>query len=138
MYFLKNNSLITPTKPKIDIEINNFNFLNSSSKLTLYVSLESSTPYEEHDDTEDEKYGYAISEEAVSTIQNDFTGIFSWSENASVDGVTKLINASALATDDYDSNDQKIYLIYPQGTYIIHDPKIGLEGILIIKTEQFS
>ncbi|MFX0019503.1 MAG: hypothetical protein ACFFBT_01195 [Promethearchaeota archaeon] len=137
-FFLKNDSLIIPTKPKIDIEINNFNFLNESSKLALYISLESSMTYEEHGETEDEELGYASNEDAVSIIQNNFTGIFSWKENASVNGVISLVNASALVADDYNPEDQKMYLIYPQGTYIIHDPKIGIEGIFIIKNEQFS
>ncbi|MFX0106347.1 MAG: hypothetical protein ACFE75_12780 [Candidatus Hodarchaeota archaeon] len=137
-FFLKNDSLIIPTKPKIDIEINGFNFLNISSKLAIYLSLESSLTYEEHGETEDEELGYASDEDAVSISQNNFTGIFSWNENASVDGSTSLVNASALEADDYNPEDQKIYLIYPQGTQIVHDPKIGIEGILRLQSEQFS
>jgi hypothetical protein len=136
-FFLKNDSLVIPTKPKIDIEINGFNFLNTSSKLAIYLSLESSLTYEEHSETEDEELGYASDENAVSISQDNFTGIFSWSENASVDGFTSLVNASALVADDYNPEDQKMYLIYPQGTHIVHDPKIGLEGILRLQSEQF-
>ncbi|MFW9942950.1 MAG: hypothetical protein ACFFFT_18080 [Candidatus Thorarchaeota archaeon] len=125
---LLNNTLITPSKPKIDIEIMNFNFLNSSSKLALDIRLESNQSYEEYETTEDEERGYAFNEQAVSTIHNDFTGIFSWNENATIDGISSRVIASNLNNNA--TEDQKLYLNYEQGIHIYHDPKIGLEGIL--------
>jgi hypothetical protein len=127
-FYLLNNTLITPTKPKIDIEIKDFNFLNTSSRLALDIRLESEQSYEEYETTEDEEKGYAFNEEAVSTINNDFTGIFSWNENATIDGISKRVIASDLVNNGPEY--QKIYLNYEQGAHIYHDPKIGLEGIL--------
>ncbi|MFX1281640.1 MAG: hypothetical protein ACFFA3_19980 [Promethearchaeota archaeon] len=129
-FYLLNNTLITPSKPKIDIEINNFDFLNSSSRLALDIRLESEISYEEDDLTEDEQKGYASNERAVSTTSNDFTGIFSWNENATVDGILSQVIASSLESDDNGSDDQRIYLNYKQGAIIQHDPKIGIESIL--------
>ncbi|MFX0030873.1 MAG: hypothetical protein ACFE8B_16790, partial [Candidatus Hermodarchaeota archaeon] len=128
--YLLNNTLITPSKPKIDIEINNFNFLNSSSRLALDLRLESEFSYEEHEITEDEEKGYAFNEKEVSTTNNNFTGIFSWNENATVDGSLSQVIASSLEFEDNGSDDQRIYLNYEQGAIIHHDPKIGIEGIL--------
>lgn len=136
-FVLEDNTLMIPTKPKIDIDINNFPFLNSSSELALYISLESETIYNEHDDTEDEELGYASNEKAVSILNNTFIGIFSWNQSVSIDGIVRTVNASSIETDDYDNDYQKIYLIYPHGINISHDPKIGLEGIFIFNTEQF-
>lgn len=129
-FYLLNNTLIIPSKAKIDIEIRNFDFLNSSSRLAIDIRLESNVSYEEYETTEDEEKGYASNEKAVSTSNNDFTGIFSWSENATIDGMLSEVIASNLELDDNSSGDQKMYLNYEQGTHIIHDPKLGIEGIL--------
>ena len=129
-FHILNNTLITPTKPKIDIEIQDFNFLNNSSRLALDIRLESNLSYEEYETTEDEEKGYAFNEKAVSTIDNNFKGIFSWSENATIDGMLSEVIASNLEFDDNSSEDQKIFLNYDQGTLIYHDPKLGIEGIL--------
>ncbi|MFX0032122.1 MAG: hypothetical protein ACFE8E_13035 [Candidatus Hodarchaeota archaeon] len=136
-FALKDNVLMIPTKPKIDINIQNFPFLNVSSNLALYISLESETSYSEYDDTEDEELGYAFNEKAVSTLNDTFTGIFSWNQSLLVDGIVRSVNASTIEIDDYDNEYQKMYLIYPQGVNISHDPKIGLEGIFIFNLEQF-
>jgi hypothetical protein len=128
-FHVLNNTLITPTKPKIDIEILNFNFLNSSSKIAIDIRLESSTSYEEYETTEDEEKGYAYDEKALSTTDNNFKGIFSWSENATIDGMLSEVISSNLEYDDNSSEDQRIYLNYDQGAHILHDPKLGIEGI---------
>ena len=52
---LINETLITPTEAKIDIEINNFNYNDDNSQLALYVKLTSEIDYEKEDDTPDEK-----------------------------------------------------------------------------------
>jgi hypothetical protein len=136
-FILKNDTLLIPMKPKIDIEINSFPFINESSNLALYISLDANENYEKHLETEDETYGYAVDEEELSTFQNQFTGIFSWVNSCQVDGFDNKVNSTALDTDDYSSDKQKMYLIYPQGIHIFHDPKIGLEGIFRVVSEPF-
>jgi len=128
-FHIINNTLITPIQTKIDIEIKGFPYLNGSSQLALYTSLESEIDYEEDEHTEDETRGYATNEGGLSTNSNNFEGIFTWDNNASIDGISKEIRVSNLYSDDYDGDDQKLYLNYPNGTLIYHDPKVGLSGI---------
>lgn len=125
-----NNTLITPTETKIDIEINNYNYLNDSSQLALYTKLESEVDYQSEDETEDEESGYAENESSVYTMINTHVGFFSWKENATIDNVSKTVLVSQIDDDDDELNQQKIYLNYPRGTLIYHDPKIGIEGLV--------
>ncbi|MHA1988239.1 MAG: hypothetical protein ACW98D_16510 [Promethearchaeota archaeon] len=127
-----NSSLILPSETKIAIEINDFNYTNSNSRLALYTKLESGVDYEEKEDTEDELQGYATDEQGVFTTNNTHVGFFSWETNATVDGMSKPVFASEADIDDTEPNEQKIYLNYPNGSVIIHDPKIGIEGLSIL------
>ncbi|MHA2238242.1 MAG: hypothetical protein ACXAB2_07720 [Candidatus Hodarchaeales archaeon] len=122
--------LVTPTEMKIDIGINDFPYANDTSMLALKLRLEAETEYEHDDETEDEVDERATEEAEVDVTMNGFTGFFSWSENVLVDGVMKNVKSSPVEDDDIDINEQKIYLSYPRGTNILHDPKIGVEGIL--------
>lgn len=128
-FYIINNTLITPIQTKIDIEVNSFPYINGNSQLALYTSLESEIDYEVEEVTEDETRGYATNEEGLLTGSNNFNGIFTWNNNASIDGISKEINVSSLNIDDYDGDDQKIYLNYLNGTHIYHDPKVGIAGI---------
>ena len=128
-FFVVNDTLLTPIQSKLDIEISNFPYNNTSSKLALYASLESEFNYEDEEDTEDEEHEYASNERGVITEMNSFTGIFTWKNNASVDGISQQVLKTNLTVDDYDDGEQKLYLIYPNGTNIYHDPKVGLAGI---------
>ncbi|MFX0059262.1 MAG: hypothetical protein ACFE85_09000 [Candidatus Hodarchaeota archaeon] len=121
-----NDTLITPTQTKIDIEINNFNYLNDTSQLALYTKLESGVEYEDDDETEDEKEGYTSNEDGVITRNLNYAGIFAWKEVALVDGLSETVLSSTIEIDDDDENEQKLYLNYPRGDHIYHDPKVGI------------
>lgn len=125
-----NNTLITPIETKIDIEINNYNYLNDTSQLALYTKLESEVEYEIEEETEDEESGYSEDESSVYTEINNYIGFFSWKENATIDDVIENVLVSQIDDDDDEPNEQKIYLNYPRGTLIYHDPKIGVEGLV--------
>ncbi len=129
-FTLVNNSLITPSQIKINIEIKNFTYLNSNSQLALYTKLESEFDFEEEDETEDEREGYAQNEQGVITKVNQHTGIFTWQENATIDGISHKVFTNTIETDDEDEDDQKIFFNYLHGDHIFHDPKIGIEGLL--------
>lgn len=129
-----NNTLITPSETKIDIEINNYNYLNDTSQLALYTKLESEAEYEFEDETEDEVLDYAENESGTYTMINSFVGFFTWTENATIDGVSKNVLVSEITDDDVEPNEQKIYLNYPRGINIYHDPKIGIEGLFSTTT----
>jgi hypothetical protein len=133
-FVLIDGALVTPTEMKIDIGINDFPYMSDSSILALKLRLEAETEYEQDEDTEDEEGERATSEVEVEVTMNGFTGFFSWSENVLVDGIMKHVKASAVDIDDLDSTKQKMYLNYPRGTKILHDPKIGVAGILLIAT----
>ncbi|MFX0023350.1 MAG: hypothetical protein ACFE9S_13570 [Candidatus Hermodarchaeota archaeon] len=125
-----NNSLITPTQSKIDIEIDNFNYTHGSSQLALYVKLESESDYEEKEETEDESLGFAFNETSVFTSNESRIGFLSWRNSAIVDGNESQISISSIQVDDDDDFEQKLYINYPRGQNIYHDPKLGVEGIL--------
>ncbi|MFX0006482.1 MAG: hypothetical protein ACFFA7_11140 [Promethearchaeota archaeon] len=125
-----NNSLITPTESKIGIEINDFNYTNGSSQLALYVKLESEAKYEEKEETEDESLGFAFNETSVFTSNASRVGFLSWKKSAIVDGNESQILVSPIQVDDDDESEQKIYVNYPRGQNIYHDPKLGVQGIL--------
>ncbi len=125
-----NNSIITPSQSKIDIEINNFNYTHGSSQLALYVKLESESDYEEKEETEDESLGFAYNETAVFISNESRIGFLSWKKSAIIDGNEKNITISPIQVDDDDEFEQKLYINYPRGQKIYHDPKLGVEGIL--------
>jgi len=132
-FHIVNETLITPMQSKIDIEISNFSYINSSSQLALYTSLESENDYDEEEDTEDEIREYGTNEKGLVSEMNSFTGIFTWKNNATIDGISRGVLTSDLDVDDYDGDEQKIYLTYPRGIHIYHDPKVGIAGIYQIK-----
>ncbi|MBY8992535.1 MAG: hypothetical protein KGD58_17450 [Candidatus Lokiarchaeota archaeon] len=128
-FTILNETLITPTETKIDIEIENFNYLDMNSQLALYVKLESEAGYEDDDKTEDESDGYASYEDGVKTTNSSYMGFFTWEENATVDGMSKPVLSSTIEVDDDDELEQKLYLNYPRGTHIYHDPKVGIAAL---------
>jgi hypothetical protein len=123
-----NDTLVTPSETKIDIEINNFNYLNDSSRLALLTKLEAEVEYEEEEETEDEELGYADDEKGVFAVNNTHIGFFTWKENASIDDVSMPVLKSPIEVDPLEPNEQKLYLNYPRGTVIYHDPKVGIKG----------
>ncbi len=125
-----NNSIISPTQSKINIEINNFNYTHASSQLALYVKLESEFDYDEKEETEDESLGFAYNETSIFTSNQSRTGFLSWKKSAIIDGNDSQILLSPIEVDDDSELDQKLYVNYPRGQNIYHDPKLGVEGIL--------
>jgi len=128
-FVYENNSLITPNQVKINIEINNFGYSNNNSQLALYIKLESELDFEREEETEDENKGFAINEQGLITAINQFTGFFTWQENATIDGINQQVQSTSITTDDLDEDEQKMYINYQRGINIFHDPKIGVEGL---------
>ena len=124
-------SLITPTQAKIDIEISNFDFINESSRLALYTILDYEEHHELREETEDEKDGYAENENGVITTSYNYTGYFTWRNDAVVDKNIENILVNEVNADEYDEYGQGLFINYPNGEHIYHDPKIGIENVLI-------
>ena len=125
-----NTILITPTQTKIDIEIKDFNYLETDSQLALYTKLESEEEFYEESETDDEEHGYKNNESGIETIQNGFIGFFTWAESATIDGLEKEIRVSPVESDD-DQVNEKVYINYPRGDLIYHDPTLGIANILL-------
>ncbi|MGY5876900.1 MAG: hypothetical protein RTU30_14215 [Candidatus Thorarchaeota archaeon] len=123
-----NGTTVAPTQVKIDVIISGFNFSLNDSRLALKVKLETSTETTFDDSTEDEEDGRAIDEAEIDIVMSGFNGFFSWKETAEIDGVTHAVNSSI---HELEGNEQEIYLNYPQGDVIIHDPKVGFENLLV-------
>lgn len=130
------DNLITPTQTKIDIEITDFNYVNDSSQLALFTKLRSEeTTYDEREETQDEKGGYATKEKEVFIKNDIYTGIFSWKETVMVDGVEMDVLTNYLEVDEEKEHVQHLLINYPRGNHIYHDPKIGIS---IEQTPQYS
>jgi hypothetical protein len=130
-----NGTIVAPNQVKIDVIIQDFDYLDNSSQLALKVKLETSAETEHDDDTEDEEEGRATDEAEIDAMMNGFDGFFSWKEFAEVDGVTYPVNASQVEDDE---GNEKFYLNYPRGNLIVHDPKVGLENLLLTPGEIFG
>ncbi len=121
--------VIAPTQMKIDIGIHDFDYDELDTQLALKVELESEldVDYEDDEETEDEEYGYSDDEHEIEVNLADYSGFFSWIETVTVDDVEYEVKVTPL---EYDGEDYRMYFNYPRGSDIIHDPKIGLSGIL--------
>ncbi|MHA1986455.1 MAG: hypothetical protein ACW98D_07450 [Promethearchaeota archaeon] len=137
-FTIVNDSLLTPTQLKIDVEILNFSYINSSSNLALYTKLESEGNYDQKEVTEDETKGYAENEQGVITSSAGRTGFLTWKRFATIDNTSQEVPISDIMLDDNNEDDQKVYLNYYHGDRIYHDPKVGIEGLLIPITEPIS
>ncbi|MHA1224060.1 MAG: hypothetical protein ACTSP3_12575 [Candidatus Heimdallarchaeaceae archaeon] len=83
--------------------------------------------YEEKEETEDEEEGRLVDERSIVIKDSPFSGFFSWIETVMVDGVEYPVIMSSL---DFEEEIDEILLNYPRGNSIVHDPKVGVEGIL--------
>jgi len=126
-----NGTVVAPTQVKIDVIIRDFNYIDDGSQLALKVKLEASGETSYDDTTEDEEDGRATDEVEIDFLVDGMDGFFSWKETAEVDGVTYPVNATI---DEVSATEQKLYLNYVRGDVIIHDPKIGIENILVMSS----
>jgi hypothetical protein len=121
--------IVAPTQMKVDFGIHDFNYTQPDTQLALQIEMESEreVEYEDEEETEDEEYGYAENEHEIEINLNNYTGFFSWSEIVKVDDIEHNVTVTPF---EEGSPDNIMYLSYPRGTEIIHDPKIGIQGIL--------
>ncbi len=132
-FTIVNDVILAPNQLKVDFGIHNFNYTEDDSALALKVKFESEfeVDYENDDETEDEENEHADNEQEVEIAAGDYIGFFSWIETAMVDGVEQIVKATPIETSE---GENKMYLSYPRGTEIIHDPKVGITDILQLQT----
>lgn len=144
-FALINGTLVSPSQVKFDLGIYNFSYNDPASQLAMKVmlkdkiegedededdddvDLEGEEEVEEDDETEDEEEGRSTNEIGVQFLDTDITGFFTWFQYANIDGVNTAIESSPVRHDD---DDKWIFLNYPRGDIIVHDPKVGVEGVL--------
>ena len=127
-FALVDEVLLTPSQIKIDIEISNFNYINESSQLALSTMLDSEVNFEPEEETEDEENGYSSNEEGIITNMGNHTGYLTWSQIALIDEKLEEISVSPLLQVEHGQN---LFISYSRGENIYHDPRLGIEGILI-------
>ncbi len=124
-----NNSLITPSQIKIDIEISDFVYNSPFSQLALEIELKTETEVELETETEDENLGYGSNEAALNFSTDSYSGFFSWAEQVDIDGEIRNVS---ITSDLSEEEQQNLFIAYPRGNKIYHDPKLGISQILSI------
>ncbi len=114
-----NGEQTPPTTLKIDIEIHNFEYSTEASKLALETMLETSTSIANITDAEDNVVG-------LKATIGDHSVEYTWVSTVLVEGSPGTVEVELF---DYESDDEyselKFNMLYPLGSKIIHDPKIG-------------
>lgn len=118
------NNIITPTEVKFDIEIEEYDYLNDSSKIALYVKIECDGKFKYTSKTYDEEMGFTENEAGLD-IKSDKDAFFTWNKEYKVDDDKKDVIINYL-TDDEEEDEICFFLNYEQGDKIIHDPKFGI------------
>jgi hypothetical protein len=101
---------VKPSEMKIVVEISDFPFEEDSSRLALEAKVYSEKGVE----MEDKEYFYAESETSLV--------YFDWSGGVSVDGASSEAKVSSADSD----GEWFVYVTYPRGAEIVHDPKAGV------------
>ncbi len=132
-----NNQTITPFEIKIDFIINDYPFIYDDTFLGIEINLE--TEHETNLETIsfDMKQGYSKNESEINISSLKYNGFFSWVDYAFVDNEIKPVNATFSSEKEETivgnitelSHIRQIYFSYPQGTNILHDPKIGVVSV---------
>lgn len=117
---------VTPNEAKITIEIEDFPYKSSNSKLALRTNIESEM------EIEVQKQEAKDSEEGVEVTSGSYGGFFTWKNTATVDGQRKPVKSTDISSEQ---GERKLYLVYGHGDSITHDPKIGVQGAVPGVTE---
>jgi len=111
-YAVINDTTVNPTEMKITIVIENFPYQEGGA-LALMIKATSEMEMERESMND---------EEDIEIKSDTATGYFSWSNETSVDNVTRPVNSTVTETEE----GSLIVLNYPHGTEIVHDPKLGV------------
>ena len=114
---------VEPTALKFDILIEGFPFSATDTALALHAKSEI--------ESEGKVSGVAGSgEEAIAARVGKFTSFFSWSKTVTVDGQTKSLQPAVLKEESKSGSQNslvtELYLLYPRGNSILHDPQLGV------------
>ncbi len=108
-----NGTLVPEEAVKVDILIEGYDFVSETSLLGLEIGAESSV--EQETEFED-------GSESVEVHVARGTAYFRWAPQARVDNQVSPVGAQWSSVDD------RLFLYYPQGEVIVHDPLLGFEA----------
>jgi hypothetical protein len=123
--FLKfDGTALEPTAMKFDIGIKDFPFQRDDTSLALYAKVVMEAEDEAKKVVEKE-------EEAVGARTGKYISFFSWGTNVTVDGQPRTVGKTLIKHEEKSEAGEKelvseVYLLYPRGNNIVHDPKIGV------------
>ncbi|MFW6117588.1 MAG: hypothetical protein ACOC6G_03290 [Thermoproteota archaeon] len=124
-YAVVDSSLVTPTETKITISITDYPFEQEDSLLALQVNADSKMEIDKETETTDSE---------VKVTSDTANGYFSWVKWVMVDGENRTVTHSFTMSEE----ETLINLCYPQGTNIIHDPKLGIGIKTLVPTDIFT
>jgi len=126
------NHVISPSEMKIDFIIHQYPYIKNNSHLALLIEITTDHNLSMLDESFDEKQGYAFNESAINISSMNYSGFLSWLNTCTVDGINRSVQTSFLEGErpigEGVKTIQHISFSYPNGTEIIHDPKIGVIG----------
>lgn len=106
---------LTPSQLKLDIHMEGISYVEDDTALALELAL-SSTQYRVSDNATGSSRSVYTSSEAAEAF-------FAWNGSAAVDGEMGTVGSTLVATNDSAAT---LYLAYPRGERIAHDPVLGL------------
>jgi len=105
---------LTPTTLKLDLSLEHMSFVASDTAAALEFKLTSS------------QFRFSANEsgssDGVFTNASAAQAFFTWSPNATADGVSSAVRSTVIASNE----SATVYLSYPRATAIYHDPVVGL------------
>lgn len=115
--------LITPMEVKLELSVSDFPFNEIDTKLAISFELESSSTMRLETPSFDQIHFGEQEEEQVNVTAGKSFAFFSWSREVTVDGAQSPVFSSSKVVGD---KEIELYLAYPRGSLIVHDPKIGV------------
>lgn len=124
--FLKlSGTSLEPTAMKFDVGINGFPFQRDDTALALYAKV--TMVAEEETEVNGE------GQEAIGAHVGKYVSFFSWGTTVTVDGQPKPVGQTIQKHEQKAERGEselvsEIYLQYPRGAAILHDPKLGVKS----------
>lgn len=124
-----NSGFLAPTEVKIDFIIN-YPYITNDSLIALKTKINSQYETETETEFSDPLHINNDFESNIKIISKNYTGFFSWGNQASVDNINRRVNITIIQVEGSRSDYKNtIYFCYPHGTHIVHDPKVGIIGL---------
>jgi hypothetical protein len=126
------NSTLRPTGAKIDIEIRDYPYVASDTRLGLFLETRTQNSFKwshTHEELADDEDGVAATQDVDG---KPVTLLFTWKETATVDGVDTPVGSTFVRSKEVASNDgestqiqrrEVFVLSYARGALVVHDPE---------------